>query len=213
MTTTQHHGLGPTRAQVLSLLQSAPTAKTVGDIADELGLHKNSARFHLDALVSAGYAAQAVESNGTQGRPPLLYTATATAPTLNSTHLLELIDVLLTNLCSTSPDSRAAAVQAGHLWGSRVATPETAADDVTTQLTQHLAERGFGVEPHEDTLLLRRCPFRSAVAPDRLPLVCAIHQGFLDGYLETAGGTVHAEELEVGPEICSVRLTEVPPAH
>ena len=202
MKTTQQHGLGPTRARVLSLLQGATAPQSVSDIAEELGLHRNSARFHLDALVTAGYAERAVVTSGAQGRPPLLYAATQASPTLSSTHLLELTDVLLSHVRDISPDAEASTRDAGRLWGARIAPEDLPADEVVDELTRHLAERGFGTEQDGDTLVFRRCPFRGTVGGMRMPLVCAIHQGFLDGYLE--GTDFEAGALEIGPEICAV---------
>ena len=40
-----------------------------------------------------------------------------------------------------------------------------------------------------------------------MPLVCAIHQGFLDGYLEASGAELEAGELQVGPEVCTATVT------
>ncbi len=205
--TTQPHGLGPTRARVLSLLQGATAPRSVSDIADELGLHRNSARFHLDALVAAGYAQRAIVPSGAQGRPPLLYAATQASPTLSSTHLIELADVLLSHVAETSPDAKAATREAGWEWGARVAKEGLPPCDLIDELARHLAERGFGTEHDGETLTFRRCPFRGAVGGNRMPLVCAIHQGFLDGYLKASGAELEAGELQVGPEICTVTLS------
>ncbi|MFT3887712.1 MAG: helix-turn-helix domain-containing protein [Arachnia sp.] len=209
MTTTQQHGLGPTRARVLSLLQGATAPKSVSDIAEELGLHRNSARFHLDALVSSGYAERSVGASGAQGRPPLLYAATAAAPTLSSTHLLELADILLAHVAASSPDAPTSTREAGRAWGARLAEAGTPPCQAMAALTQHLAERGFGTELDGETLVFRRCPFRDALPGGRMPLVCAIHQGFLDGFLAASGDDLHAGELEIGDEICTVAITPV----
>ncbi|MBK7822738.1 MAG: helix-turn-helix domain-containing protein [Tessaracoccus sp.] len=207
MKTTQPHGLGPTRARVLSLLQGATAPRSVSDIADELGLHRNSARFHLDALVAAGYAERAIVPSGAQGRPPLLYAATQASPTLSSMHLLELADVLLTHVAASSPDAKAATREAGCEWGASVAEVGLSACELIEELARHLAERGFGTEHDGETLTFRRCPFRGAVGGNRMPLVCAIHQGFLDGYLKASGAELKAGELEIGSEICTVTVT------
>ena len=39
-----------------------------------------------------------------------------------------------------------------------------------------------------------------------MPLVCAIHQGFLDGYLDATGAGLEAGELEVNPSTCTVTI-------
>lgn len=107
--TNTPHGLGPTRARVLGLLQAATEPTSVVEVADELGLHKNSARFHLDALVDAGYAERAVNATGTQGRPPLVFSATSEAPSISNLHLTELVQVLISSFIEPTDDARARA--------------------------------------------------------------------------------------------------------
>ena len=206
MNLPQQHGLGPTRARVLTLLQRAAAPVSVGEAARGLEVHKNSARFHLDALVEAGYAERAIAAPRHQGRPPLVYTATSAAPTMNNVHLLELIDVLLAGVLAGTPNAEAVGEQAGRQWGAGLAEPGTPADRVAGELAGHLAERGFGIERDGDELTFTRCPFRGAVAPERMPLVCAIHQGLLDGYLDASAGGLSATRITIGPKICIARL-------
>lgn len=196
------HGLGPTRTRVLSLLQSSSEPLTVGAVADELGLHKNSARFHLDALVTADFAERTTEPSGRTGRPPLLYTATDGSPTIGNTHLLELTNVLLTEFVATSQAGHERAHLAGRAWGKVTATaPPT---DVA-ELKVNLAQRGFGVAEHDDLLTFTRCPFRDVVSPGQLPLVCQIHQGLLEGI--TDGTTISVGAIDVGERFCHAQLT------
>ena len=68
-------GLGPTRAEVLAELRSRGTALPVTEIATVVGLHPNSARFHLDALVDQGLVKRADEQRDRPGRPKALYRA------------------------------------------------------------------------------------------------------------------------------------------
>ena len=57
--------LGRSRAHVLDLLRAAGSTAGVQEIADRAGLHPNTARFHLDALVDAGLAARAPKQRTT----------------------------------------------------------------------------------------------------------------------------------------------------
>lgn len=47
-----------------------------------------------------------------------------------------------------------------------------------------------------------RCPFRSTIEPEQLPLVCSMHRGFLDGYLDAFGSNLVTDELQIGPKLC-----------
>ncbi|MDO5677846.1 MAG: helix-turn-helix domain-containing protein [Propionibacteriaceae bacterium] len=196
------HGLGPTRTRVLSLLQSTSDPVTVGAVADELELHKNSARFHLDALVEAGYAERSTEPSGRTGRPPLLYAATSEAPTISNAHLLELTKVLLDEFVASEDDGAARARRAGQRWGSRTrATAEPTVDVIKAEM----AMRGFGVQDDGATLTFTRCPFRDEISDDQLPLVCAMHQGLLDGM--TVGSPITISNLQVGPRVCHAAIS------
>lgn len=207
MTLLQQHGLGPTRARALTLLQRAAEPASVGEVADGLGVHRNSARFHLDALVEAGYAERAVSTPRSQGRPPLVYSATSAAPAMNNVHLLELIDVLLDGVLAGTPDAEAVGERAGRQWGAALVEPGASADRVAGDLVGHLAERGFGIERDGDDLRFTRCPFRGIVAPERMPVVCAIHQGLIEGYLGASEGGLRASRLAIGPRVCTSSLT------
>lgn len=211
MALTRQHGLGPTRARVLTLLQGSVEPVSVVQVATELDMHKNSARFHLDGLVESGYADRVVATPHAPGRPPLVYAATSTSPTMSNIHLLELIGVLLDEVQSRGADAEADCLQAGRRWGARMAEPDTSAERVPEELAEHLTQRGFGVQRDADDLRFIRCPFRGALAPDAMPLVCAIHQGLLDGYLDASTGDLSVGPLQIGPVECVARLRRPTP--
>lgn len=200
--TNTPHGLGPTRARVLGLLQAATEPTSVVEVADELGLHKNSARFHLDALVDAGYAERAVNATGTQGRPPLVFSATSEAPSISNLHLTELVQVLISSFVEPTDDARARAEGAGRTWGASVAAQEQPSGEALSELAVHLGERGFGTTQDAASVTFTRCPFRSTIEPEQLPLVCSMHRGFLDGYLDAFGSNLVTDELQIGPKLC-----------
>ena len=212
ITMSTPHGLGPTRARVLAYLQAATEPRSVIDVAAELALHKNSARFHLDALVESGYAERAVNATGSQGRPPLVFTATSAAPTIGNLHLTELLQVLISSFIQPIDDSGKSAERAGHTWGATVAGQEEQKIQGLGTLAVHLGERGFGTSHECDSITFTRCPFRSAVPDDQLPLVCAIHKGFLDGYLDASGSDVITQNLTIGPRDCRATFSARPTA-
>src|SRR6516162_10291049 len=70
--------LGRSRARVLELLREAAAPLGVQEVAERCGLHPNTARFHLDALVAAGLAIRGPQPNpGVRrlGRPAIGYRA------------------------------------------------------------------------------------------------------------------------------------------
>ena len=205
--TSEHHGLGPTRTRVLGLLQSATAPVSVADVADQLGLHRNSARFHLEGLRDSGYAVSAAAPVGQAGRPPLLYAATSDSPNVSNSHLMELAEVLIQNFVATLPDGSRLAEQAGRNWGtSMVDDEDPQPGSAVDGLVGHLADRGFGTVAVGHELTFTRCPFRAEVGLRELPIVCAIHQGFVDGYLEATASGLKAGRIDVGPRLCHLAL-------
>jgi DNA-binding transcriptional ArsR family regulator len=68
--------LGRSRAGVLGILRAEDGPLGIREVARHAGLHPNTARFHLEALVNAGLAARSTEDRGTPGRPRIAYRAT-----------------------------------------------------------------------------------------------------------------------------------------
>ena len=58
--TTHQPGMGPPgrRDVILALLRASTEPRSIASIADELGVHPNTVRFHIDALLRAGRVEQ-----------------------------------------------------------------------------------------------------------------------------------------------------------
>src|SRR2546429_6825382 len=109
--------LGQSRAHVLDLLRAAGSPAGVKDIADQAGLHPNTARFHLDALVDAGLAARAPKERTTPGRPSMAYRAVAGGETMGRRGPRPLAPKLPTPPSGLLPQPREAAREAGPALG------------------------------------------------------------------------------------------------
>src|SRR2546429_6173268 len=72
--------LGRSRADVLDMLRAADAPLGVREVAQRMGLHPNTARFHLEALTEAGLAVRETEDRETPGRPRIGYPAAADGP-------------------------------------------------------------------------------------------------------------------------------------
>jgi predicted ArsR family transcriptional regulator len=70
--------IGESRARALDLLRAAGGPLGVQDAAEQAGLHANTARFHLDALVDADLAAREPLPRESPGRPSMVYRVTGT---------------------------------------------------------------------------------------------------------------------------------------
>jgi predicted ArsR family transcriptional regulator len=218
--------LGRSRGRVLELLRTADSPLTVADVAKRCGLHPNTARFHLDALVAAGLAARAPgpgsgHRHAAPGRPAIGYRASADgAPSaLPGERRYRLLAEMMTSLVASLADNPAAAAErAGREWGGYLAEPplpyrRPSAAEALTRLTGLLADLGFDpeVQPGETErarrLVLRDCPFRE-VAREHQGVVCPLHMGVIRGALDRMRAPLAADRLEVFPEpgLCRVRL-------
>jgi predicted ArsR family transcriptional regulator len=212
--------LGDSRARVLEALQTARTALGVGQVATKVGLHPNTARFHLDGLVEQGLAERNSEERATPGRPRALYSATrGSAPAGRRSYRL-LAQILTSYLATTSRQPEKAALRAGEEWGRYLAERPAPfrridAAAATRQLVQALDDIGFAPEPttvgRKRQIRLHHCPFREAAEQHR-EVVCTIHLGLMRGMLAEMEAPLFAESLEpfVEPDLCITRLTSRP---
>jgi predicted ArsR family transcriptional regulator len=109
--------LGQSRAHVLDLLRAAGSPVGVQEIAGRAGLHPNTARFHLDALVEAGLAARAPAERATPGRPSMTYRAVEGGGPAGRRHYRLLAEMLTSLIAGMMPQPGEAAAEAGREWG------------------------------------------------------------------------------------------------
>lgn len=209
--------LGRSRAHVLDMLRGADQPLGVRDVAQRTGLHQNTARFHLEALVEAGLAARETEERETPGRPRVGYRATAEASGGRRRYRL-LSEMLASLIAGTMPEPGAAAEAAGREWGKYLTEQpppyqRLSAAQAIANLSSTLDELGFAPEPPSGDdghyqLNLRQCPFRE-VAREHRDVICALHLGLMRGVLSQLRAPVTADQLEpfVEPSRCVARLT------
>jgi predicted ArsR family transcriptional regulator len=209
-------GLGPTRTRVLALLQDSGAPLTAAASASQLGLHVNSVRFHLDALVADGMAVRARQDRSSPGRPQVLYASATGAPPVAHRSYRLLSEMLTTFIADTVPEPEVAAEQIGRAWG-RALAPEKASPDRSGEaealaaLVDTLDGIGFDSHVVEDAdrldLHVSHCPFLE-VAEQHHDVVCSVHLGLMRGILEQRGAVLSATGLEplVEPSLCIAHL-------
>jgi predicted ArsR family transcriptional regulator len=208
--------LGQSRAHVLDLLRAAGSPAGVRDIADQAGLHPNTARFHLDALVDAGLAARAPKERTTPGRPSMAYRAVAGGETMGRRRYRLLAEMLTSLIAGMLPKPGEAAEEAGREWGRYLTEPPPPyqrldAGEAIERLTATMAEIGFAPEAVTDgtqyQLRLRQCPFRE-VAENHQDVVCQLHLGLMQGALAQMRAPVTADRLQpfAEPSLCIAYL-------
>jgi len=63
------------RQGVLAVLRGAAGPLSINAVADELGIHPNTVRFHLEALLSTGQVEYVETDRVKPGRPALMFVA------------------------------------------------------------------------------------------------------------------------------------------
>ena len=216
--------LGQRRAEVLEALRSAGAPLRVQEVARRTGVHTNTARFHLDALVAAGLATREAQARARPGRPSFAYRAVAHAPVTGHRQYRLLAEMLSSLIEGLLPDPGQAAAEAGREWG-RFLTERPApyqrmtAGEAISRLLAVLTEIGFapeagpaGAQPAAPPeVWLRRCPFRE-VAEHRRDVVCQLHLGLMQGVLDQLHAPVTAARIHpfAEPSLCVAELATLP---
>jgi len=198
------------RAAVLQALREAGEPTTAAVLADRLGVHVNTVRFHLDHLVDTGQVESAPQAQRIPGRPPLAYRIIPRMDPSGPRRFVELAQVLVADLAE-EPDARDRAVELGRTWGRRVAAGR-AATAGTEALVDVLDDLDFAPEPADgptSTLRLHHCPFLE-LTEERTDVVCPMHLGLMQGVLQEWGSDVMVTDLDafVEPDLCLVHVTE-----
>ncbi len=210
--------LSRSRAEVLDMLRAADGPLGVREVAQRMGLHPNTARFHLEALVEAGLAVRETEERDTPGRPRIGYLAVADGPAGRRRYRL-LAEMLTSLIAGTMPEPARAAEEAGREWGAYLSEQpppyqKLTAEEAIGKLIAIMEELGFSPQAEagdadgQYRLCLRRCPFRE-VAQRHQDVICSLHLGLMRGTLARMRAPVTADRLDpfVEPGLCVARLT------
>lgn len=211
--------LGKSRDRVLDLLLTTSRPLDVQDVARQVGLHPNTARFHLDALVGCGLAMRGSRRRDTPGRPRLTYWAAPGSTPAGRRRYRLLAEMLTGMVAEMVSEPGEAAAAAGREWGRcltaqppsfRRLGPRKAVEKLTAALTNI----GFGAETVEAVasgggyrLRLYQCPFRE-VAERHREVVCALHLGLVQGVLRQLRAPITADRLLpfAEPGVCLTEL-------
>jgi predicted ArsR family transcriptional regulator len=210
------------RHAVLQHLRSQPRPATATALAQECGLHVNTVREHLDALVESGLAVRERGQAAGRGRPAWRYLS---RPPQQSAvrEYAGLAAVLAGQIARSSTDSRADARAAGEEWGHALLAGQEPSGDAETARERVLAllgAIGFAPEPQPGSdevpggrgglrVRLPRCPFVE-VAREHPGVICNVHAGLVGaGYAALGGapGTVSLYPF-AEPGACLLRFDD-----
>jgi predicted ArsR family transcriptional regulator len=220
------------REHLLALIRERDGAVDASELAEQVGLHVTTVRFHLDGLCDQGAVARTRIAPTGVGRPRTGYVAVQ-----GRLDYRGFAEILATELGDTAAERRRRAERAGRRWGERITSSQresVAAQDVTeagsalerrVETTAEVFQRmGFGPEltttskhataTRERTIHLHACPVRE-LAESHPEVGCALHLGLLKGLVADPVGSVRSgakaalrAELEpfAEPELCIARV-------
>lgn len=208
--------LSSQRVRVLERLQLHAGAVPVADLAGELGMHTNTVRDHLEALVTRGLATRDRAPARGRGRPAWRYTAAEdnAEPDPRVRDYAGLANALAAHVARTSADPSADALAAGAEWGRSLAreVPEPRpanAAGARRRVVEILTALGFDPVPdaRATSVGLRQCPLLDTARryPD---VVCSVHLGIVRGALNELGGEPERTVLLpfAEPDACRLHL-------
>ncbi len=223
----------PVRRAIMSALEEnqqrhessaeATIGLTAAQLAERLGLHVTTVRFHLDQLDKAGLVAAEFTTIFGVGRPRKVYAAVA-APQPPGRAELNL--QLLAGLLAESFGADRTPAQAGEQWVAQNLEledtgPAQSAGEWLTKVGQLIdVLQDWGYTPNLSTsdagrscrIDLVKCPFLE-LARANPDVVCGIHRGLLAGVLHQLGERDATISLEpfVGPELCHAHVATTHP--
>jgi predicted ArsR family transcriptional regulator len=190
--------LSPSRSAILDHLRAQAEPVTQAALSELTGLHGNTVREHLDALVRAGLARRVRAEPSGRGRPAWLYDATTEG---SVGEYAGLAAALAGSIARTSTDPGKDAAAAGEAWGHELARDRAAAtpdrESAGRALPTLLDDLGFA--PSQDPevpsrVRLERCPLLAA-AHRHPEVVCGVHLGLVRGALEEYGADPTGSDL------------------
>ncbi|MET9272965.1 helix-turn-helix domain-containing protein [Kribbella sp. NPDC003557] len=202
---------------MLDALRASDEPLGVTELAERLGVHANTVRFHLDALVAEGLVDRSRERPSGRGRPRTVY---APHPGMDrgGQRQYQLLAKILLGQLSTSPGGSASAEDAGRNWGRYLVdqVPPSHQPDATEarqRLNAMMTELDFAPETvgrKGDRIRLRHCPFLE-LAEEYSATLCPLHLGLMQGALSHIRAPIAATRLEpfAEPDACLVHLSPV----
>ena len=210
----QARPLSTARTAIADRLRDQPEPLTLSSLVTATGLHENTLREHLAALVHRGLVRRHRAEPVGRGRPAWLYELTDAEPA--GSEYAGLAAALAAAIARTNDDPGPAAAAAGEEWGreltrDRGATPRStrAARDEVLRLLDGLGFTPEAVPERPTEFRLTRCPLLEA-AHRHPEVVCAVHLGIVRGALTEYGADPAGSALVPFAEPGACRLV-LPP--
>jgi predicted ArsR family transcriptional regulator len=182
-----------TRYAIYRALAEAPRPCSTAEIAESLTLHPNTVRPHLERMREVGLLEVTVDARGGVGRPQHRYGLAADAPSLGlEPPPLPMLARLVLRLAERAGISGDDAADVARAQGEADAARYRSSPSTLEALVSELDRLGFdpevsdGATPDDAVVGFCHCPFRDVA--ERFPeLVCGLHRGLVEGFVEAMG--------------------------
>lgn len=194
-----------TRYAIYLELARAPRPLATAEVAESLGLHPNTVRPHLERMRDVGLLHVEIEARGDVGRPQHRYALAPDAPSLGlEPPTMPLLARMVLRLAERAGVGPGEAAEVGRGQGLADAGAYAHAPSTLEALVSELDRLGFdpvvgdaagaaGAGDADADVIgavvgFAHCPFRD-VAEEHPELVCALHRGLVEGFVEAMGDT------------------------
>ena len=203
-----------TRYAIYLEVARSAAPRSTSEVAETLGLHPNTVRPHLERMRDVGLLAFDIESRGSVGRPQHRYSMVPGAPSLGlEPPAFPLLARMLVEVAATAGAGSEEAAEIGREQGRAVASAIKRPPSCIEALVATLEELGYdpAIASDDDgeraVIAFTHCPFQ-ALAEEHPELVCHLHRGLVEGFVEHLGGSeIESFGTLVDREPCQVALS------
>lgn len=201
------------RREVLDHLTAAGAPVGVSGVAQALGVHANTVRFHLQALIEQGRVERVGVTTDRPGRPTMYFRAVPGMDPGGPRHYQALARVLVGSVAA-GPEPVRHATEAGRRWGRELAADAPAPSGRSgpmRRLEGLLDDMGFSPvragSARQPRIGLHHCPFLE-LAREEPGVICSMHRGLMEGALAEFGSELGVSALDAfaEPDLCVARL-------
>jgi len=204
------------RGAVLEALRASNVPLSIVDLAEALGVHPNTVRFHLDGLVHAGRVERVDSAPVGPGRPPAVFRSRPGMDPAGPSNY-RLLAAMLASELAAGPAPVARATDLGRRWGGSVIEQPGCGETLTTdqavgRLTDLLDGLGFSPQRRSDggqtEIALRHCPFLELIDTQG-EVICSLHLGLMQGAMAQLDPTASVDRLQpfAEPDLCLAHLS------
>jgi predicted ArsR family transcriptional regulator len=205
------------RSKIAEIIKASTHPLSVTELAERLGIHANTVRFHLDALIADGQVERVLSKTVGPGRPPQMYRPRQGMHP-NGPRSYRLLAEMALSVLASDPDPLGKAIHTGRAWGGFLveqpapAVPLTE-DGAVDRLVDLLDDLGFAptqkVSADGTRIGLHNCPFLELVENQTQQVICPLHLGLMQGAMASLGVRTTVDRLEpfVEPGLCLVHTS------